>query len=132
MSYYAHHARLPPSAHHATPAAYTPRPHSTHVTRHALIVAYQDAIKVIDALLPVACHVQRPLIYTNLAAKSDVIVDFGQNMAGRLRVSLSLPSAEQCEQKSVNGTSHVTLRMLHSELLHANGSLNTITLGNFN
>jgi hypothetical protein len=57
-----------------------------------------------------------------------VIVDFGQNMAGRLAVSLPLPSAEQCQQHAAGGL-HTSLRILHSELLHANGSLNTVTLG---
>jgi hypothetical protein len=61
-----------------------------------------------------------------------VIVDFGQNMAGRLKVSLSLPSLEQCRQRLADGSDdfgHVSVRIFHSELLHFNGSLNTVTLG---
>ena len=60
-----------------------------------------------------------------------VVIDFGQNLAGRLKITLSLPSPAQCRQRLTDaGSSHVTLVMRHSELLYPNGSLNTFTLGN--
>jgi hypothetical protein len=76
--------------------------------------------------------VQNSSTPSNSIPEAAVIVDFGQNMAGRLSLSLSLPSTEQCQQRvadGINDSGHATLRILHSELLHSNGSLNTVTLG---
>jgi hypothetical protein len=97
------------------------------------VTLFQDAIKVVKSLSPVACHVLSSSFSVSPPQSAVIVVDFGQNIAGRLKLHLPLPSHEQCREKTIaDGRSraeHFALRILHSELLHANGSLNTVTLG---
>jgi hypothetical protein len=81
--------------------------------------------------LPVTCRPEIPYVFEKLASESPVIIDFGQNMAGRLKISLPLPSLEQCQRRidALYAETEVVILMQHSELLHSNGSLNTVTLG---
>jgi hypothetical protein len=81
--------------------------------------------------LPISCRSEIPYVFEKLASESPVIIDFGQNMAGRLKISLPLPSIEQCQRRIDAGYPETELVVLlrHSELLHSNGSLNTVTLG---